>query len=418
MSKIMNLIKKNLIKILRVILFLIVIAFICRQYIQVDKIIPNANAISEYVLNTNSLKIHIPSCASANKMSKKNKKLVNAHILDLVEDGYTICYNCYAGLKRRSIVESILDSTIFRNISELKEEELPTVDEYLNAVETMCKWYTEHIPTYLTELEAETIENYNQMLPYIVDNKYKGNNITTYNLFNKYKSKVEQVGSYNVISNANMGKGINMHDKDFKILKANENAVKYYYDNYKNIKFRKSFAYYPCELIKDSEDDYNMAGDDCVRLIFSALNYMDKGFTSKLKKYSKLNWSKITSTKIAKNREHLLYAFQTLGFKTYDLNEFTYDINLDGMIDVTINELNNDFELHKGDIIARPGHVHFYLGDGKVINVENFGWGKVNRCYPQISNIYIENNRIKFVNLINTKSEYYTRVYRYVGKEK
>ena len=73
--------------------------------------------------------------------------------------------------------------------------------------------------------------------------------------------------------------------------------------------------------------------------------------------------------------------------------------------------------LKTGDILARPGHVHFYLGDGEFINIENFGWGKVNRCYPQLSNIYIDDNMIKFVNIVTGRSEYYTRVYRYVGKE-
>ena len=61
--------------------------------------------------------------------------------------------------------------------------------------------------------------------------------------------------------------------------------------------------------------------------------------------------------------------------------------------------------------------MHFYLGDGKSINVENFGWGKVNRCYPQLSNIYIDDNMFKFVNIVTGRSEYYTRVYRYAGKE-
>ena len=58
------------------------------------------------------------------------------------------------------------------------------------------------------------------------------------------------------------------------------------------------------------------------------------------------------------------------------------------------------------------------LGNGKTIGVENFGWGKVNRCFPQISKIYIENNKVKFANIVTGKSEYYTRVYRYIGKER
>lgn len=53
----------------------------------------------------------------------------------------------------------------------------------------------------------------------------------------------------------------------------------------------------------------------------------------------------------------------------------------------------------------------------KAIYVENFGWGKVNRCFPQISNIYFENNAIKLVNLVTKKADYYERIYRYIGKE-
>ena len=161
-----------------------------------------------------------------------------------------------------------------------------------------------------------------------------------------------------------------------------------------------------------------MAGDDCVRLVFSALNYMDRGFTAKLKKYSKLNWSKITSTLIASDKLDIPFAMNTLGFDIYDTIGLSKDINGDGVDDLIINDLLNNFSLQDGDIIARPGHVHFYLGDGKTIGVENFGWGKVNRCFPQISNIYIENNKVKFANIVTGKSEYYTRVYRYIGKER
>ena len=167
-------IKKNIVKIVRIIVFVLVVAILFKQYTRVDKVLPSENAISEYMLNISSMKIHIPTCASVAKMSEKNKKLVNANVLDLVADGYTICFNCYAGLKRRSVVETILDSTIFRNITEEKPTDLPTVEEYLNAVDTMCRWYTEHIPTYLTELQSESINDYNKLISYIHDEKYKG----------------------------------------------------------------------------------------------------------------------------------------------------------------------------------------------------------------------------------------------------
>ena len=412
-----NWVKKNITKLARVIVFVIVLAIVSGEYTRINKIMPDANAISEYVLNTNSMKIHTLTCASVTKMSEKNKKFVNTHVLDLVADGYTICFNCYAGLKRRSIVETILDSTIYSNITDKKPEDLPSAEEYLNAVDTMCQWYTEHIPTYLTNLQNETIEDYNKLMPYITSDKYKGDFLTDYHLFNKYRSWYETINTYSVISSSSTITKVENLDKNANILKANELAVKYYHDNYSSIRFRKAFAYYPCELIKDSEDDYNMAGDDCVRLIFSALNYMDKGFTKKLRLYSKSKWSKITSTLIASDKLNIPYALNTLGFEIYGNTEISKDINGDGINDLVINNLTNGFSIQKGDIIARAGHVHFYLGNGKTINVENFGWGKVNRCYPQISNIYIENNRIKFINVVTGESEYYTRVYRYVGKE-
>ena len=412
-----NWVKKNITKFVRVIVFAIVLAIVSGEYTRINKIMPDANAISEYVLNTNSMKIHTLTCASVTKMSEKNKKFVNAHVLDLVADGYTICFNCYAGLKRRTVVETILDSTLFRNITAEKPKNLPSTEEYLNAVDTMCRWYAEHVPTYLTDLQVETIEDYNMNLSYIMSDEYKGKYLKDYHLYSNYKSKLQQVGTYKVVSNDSVNKEIGNSENDTKILKANEMAVKFYHDNYDSIKFRKSFAYYPCELIKDSEDDYNMAGDDCVRLVFSALNYMDRGFTAKLKKYSKLNWSKITSTLIANDKLNIPFAMNTLGFDIYDTIGLSKDINGDGVDDLIINDLLNNFSLQDGDIIARPGHVHFYLGDGKTIGVENFGWGKVNRCFPQISNIYIENNKVKFVNIVTGKTEYYTRVYHYVGGE-
>lgn len=408
-------VKKNFKKILRIVIFVIFVVVVFREYARFDKIFDKE---SEYVLNTNSMKIHIDGCVSEKKMSDKNRKTVKAKVLDLVGDGYTICFNCYAGLKRRNVLETVLDNTLFRNITAKKLNNLPSVEEYLKAVDAMCEWYTNHIPTYLTELEQESLSDYEKLTPYIINNKYQGEYLNDYKLYNKYKSNKETNNTYKVITATPTDVKVSSSDKNLTILKANENAVKYYKENYDKINFRKQMAYYPCELISDSEDDYKMAGDDCVRLIFSTLNYMDKGFTNKLKTYSKLKWSRITSNLIAGEKDDVSYALQVLGFKIYDSMGFSKDINGDGIVDLTIDSLLNNFELQKGDIIARPGHVHFYLGDGKALSVENFGWGKVNRCFPQISNIYIENNRIKFVNIITGKAEYYTRVYHYAGTRK
>lgn len=48
----------------------------------------------DYVLNTNSKKIHYPECSSAEKISDKNREEYNGYIEDLIKDGYTKCGNC------------------------------------------------------------------------------------------------------------------------------------------------------------------------------------------------------------------------------------------------------------------------------------------------------------------------------------
>ena len=109
-----------------------------------------------------------------------------------------------------------------------------------------------------------------------------------------------------------------------------------------------------------------------------------------------------------------------LGFEIYDkYTEYT-DINGDGLVDAEINQNPATVTLKKGDIISRNRHIHFYLGNGTSLTSENFGWGKVNRQYPQLSNINIESRdgsyAVKFTNLSTNATEYYTRVYRYKGR--
>ena len=48
----------------------------------------------EYVLNTRSKKIHLPSCESAKSMSEKNKQIVTLDKESLHRDGYTDCGYC------------------------------------------------------------------------------------------------------------------------------------------------------------------------------------------------------------------------------------------------------------------------------------------------------------------------------------
>lgn len=48
-----------------------------------------------YVLNTNSMKFHYPSCSSAQKISKKNRKDYYGTREDLIDQGYDPCGSCH-----------------------------------------------------------------------------------------------------------------------------------------------------------------------------------------------------------------------------------------------------------------------------------------------------------------------------------
>lgn len=50
-----------------------------------------------YVLNTNSKKIHIPSCSSVTDMKEKNKEFTDKTLEELMEEGYVPCGICHAG---------------------------------------------------------------------------------------------------------------------------------------------------------------------------------------------------------------------------------------------------------------------------------------------------------------------------------
>lgn len=49
---------------------------------------------TDYILNTNSHKIHLPSCDSVNSMAEHNKSFVHCTLQELLDDGYTPCQNC------------------------------------------------------------------------------------------------------------------------------------------------------------------------------------------------------------------------------------------------------------------------------------------------------------------------------------
>lgn len=54
-------------------------------------------AATDYILNTNSHKIHVPNCKSVSKMKEKNKQAVNDSIESLKNQGYSPCQNCLKG---------------------------------------------------------------------------------------------------------------------------------------------------------------------------------------------------------------------------------------------------------------------------------------------------------------------------------
>lgn len=49
----------------------------------------------EYVLNTNSYKIHKPDCYSVQMMKESNKEFVIDTVENLINKGYSRCGNCY-----------------------------------------------------------------------------------------------------------------------------------------------------------------------------------------------------------------------------------------------------------------------------------------------------------------------------------
>lgn len=54
----------------------------------------NAESSTSYILNTNTKKIHLPSCSSVKRMADKNKEKTSKTIDELEKEGYTPCKNC------------------------------------------------------------------------------------------------------------------------------------------------------------------------------------------------------------------------------------------------------------------------------------------------------------------------------------
>ena len=49
---------------------------------------------TEYVINTNNKKIHLPSCSSVKNIKEQNKQTVKDTLTHLIEEGYTPCGTC------------------------------------------------------------------------------------------------------------------------------------------------------------------------------------------------------------------------------------------------------------------------------------------------------------------------------------
>ena len=364
----------------------------------------------KYVLNENSKKIHIEKCVSAQKISDKNRRVVDEKLSKLIKSGYTICHNCKAGLKKLDVMQGFKDAILHRNLQVELPNYLMNYEDYLKAIEKMGRWYVTNIPTFCTKLEEELLYDYDGYEKYIKE----------YELRNKYKNQKESLKKFNIISRDSEGLFIDNLDKNLKILKANAIAISNYQNNYYGIKFTNSLALYPCELLEKSADDYKKAGDDSVRFLMSVWNYIDGELTSAFRKYSKMKWSNLKNSILFYDRADIAYAVTKLGFEIYDINGENVDINGDGLVDFEIDELTKDFKLERGDILLSKDCLAFYLGENDRSGYEIFGWNEVNRTYPSILDVKIieqdEKNMIRITNAKSNKNRFYSRIFRFAKR--
>ena len=348
-----------------------------------------------YLLNTRTKKVHSKDCGVGKRSKEKNKQLKTDSLANIVKDGYTICGDCNAGVRKSFL------TNIFNRFSDTVNVDyddiiLPTKEEYLEAVEEIGEWYVDHIPTYCRKLQEEDLQDYNGIDKNVDSIKLKSKN----QLSNKTKE-------YKYITSKETNITIyNMNSED-KILRANEKAVMNYDRYYDNVTKRGGILQYPCEYIEYA-NDYNKAGDDCVRYVFTVLNSIDPQFVSRIAKTSKYQWSNINTKLLYKDTDRMAKSLLKNGFEIFDST-----IALQTK-EITIEQINKEFKLEKGDIICRNGHVHIYIGNnGK----DNFGWGKVNRLFPAYYTFSVINtdNVYKIKMEKGGDEELYTRVYRYKG---
>ena len=346
-----------------------------------------------YLLNTKSKRVHSKDCGVGRRSKDKNKQYRTDSLTNIVKDGYKICGDCNAGIKKSFIssITSKFDDPINVDYDDIV---LPTREEYLNAIEEVGEWYVNHIPTYCKTLQEEIIEEYNGIEKFIDKVKLK----TKDRLFSKE-------AEYNYLSMNDSSVTIDDLNKNEKVLRANENAIYNYKNNYSKIVAKSGILQYPCEFLSESIE-YKKAGDDCVRYVFTVLNSIDSQFVERIAKTARKSWTKINTDLFNSNDTDFINAMTENKFQIYSSSLVKNDNR--------INEINNSFELKDGDIICRKGHIHIYIGKH---NTDNFGWGRVNRYFPANYSFSIENDGDKYRIKMDkgNSNEYYTKVYRYVG---
>lgn len=348
-----------------------------------------------YLLNIRTKKVHSKDCGVGKRSKDKNKQYRTDSLTNIINDGYTICGDCNAGIKKRLFADLLykFDDGINTDYDDIV---LPTKEEYLKAVSEIGKWYVDNVATYCRNLQEENASQYVGDGEFIDNVKLKTKN----KLFNN-------TNNYKYLTKNETNIDIDDLKDDDKILRSNEKAVFNYKNKYNNINVKGGILQYPCKYIEDSPY-YNKAGDDCIRYLFTVLNSIDSQFVERIAKTYQTKWSKINTSVFNDDEDNIFLKTMTVnGFKIYTSNK---EIN-----DNRINIIDKNFKLEKGDIICRKGHIHIYIGNAER---DNFGWGKVNRYFPAYYNFSIVNINNEYVIKMDkgVDTEYYTKVYRYIGE--
>ena len=386
-------------------LFIILVLILCASCMTgcpAEQGMGNADEVREYIVNQRTRKIHAPECPSVEQMSEKNKREVSDTLISLLKQDYVICRRCRAGINETG-VDDLINHILHRN---LYGDDIPvtaTQEDYLKAIEEVSEWYVDHVPTYASKIQEEPYSE--------CTGQY--HNYKTVSLRNKGRVK-----SYIVLTSDTGAESTYNLSPDSQILRGSEKAAKNYSNCFRHINFERQIAYYPCDILS-ADSDYNTPGDDCVRYMFTIFNRMDSHFTQKFHTLTKSGYSKTNSRMIAADYEDVAYGFTQLGFKIYDSTEREINVGRGNYASGYVFRIDSGFQLQKGDILARDGHVHIYLGNGTVLGAENFGWGRVYRSFPQIYDIEpVKINGSYCISLKNSsgEKEYYRRVYRYIGR--